>query len=114
MQGLTLHAVQGTLGLGSGKASELQAAVAKANMRALKTLFFVPRYCDATIYQAQVAKFGKAKVIMYPRSTGSGIRACGMVTSICNLAGIRDIGVKVGGAVALVLARVAWPCMHAW
>ena len=101
------HVMQGTLGLGSGKAAELQAAVAKANARALKNLFFVPRYCASTIYQKQTATFGKAKVIMYPRSTGAGVRACNMVNSICSLAGIRDIGVKVWHMLACILALMA-------
>ena len=32
---------------------------------------------------------------MYPRSTGAGCKASHMVTGICKLAGIQDIGVKV-------------------
>lgn len=87
--------LQGTIGLGSGKASELAAAVAKANARALKTLFYVPRFCASTIHQSRTAKFGRAKVVMYPRSTGAGICASRMNTAICRLAGIRDIGIKV-------------------
>ncbi|KAK9800317.1 hypothetical protein WJX73_000972 [Symbiochloris irregularis] len=88
---------QGVLGMGTGKASELAAAVSKANMRALKNLFTVPRYNDATTWQARTAKYGKAKVITYPRSSGSGIMAAPMLSAICDLAGIRDIGVKVHG-----------------
>ena len=96
MTTMVMVLAQGTLGLGSGKGSELPAALRKANARALKNLFFVPRYDGATIYQSRKAKFGRAQVIMYPRSTGSGILASNMVTAICNLAGIKDIGVKVG------------------
>ena len=88
--------VQGTMGLGSGKASELAAAVQKANMRALKNLFYVPMYLGKTIHQRRVAKYGRNKVIMYPRSAGQGIIASPMITAICHLVGIRDIGVKVG------------------
>lgn len=64
-------------------------------VQALKTLFFVPRYKRATILHPLVARYGKCKVTMYPRSTGSGCKASNMVSGICKLAGIQDIGVKV-------------------
>ena len=62
--------------------------------QALKTLFFVPRYHQTILHPLQ-ARYGRCKVIMYPRSTGSGCKASHMVTGICKLAGIQDIGVKV-------------------
>ena len=34
-------------------------------------------------------------MIVYPRSSGSGIKACPWVETVCRLAGIQDIGVKV-------------------
>jgi ribosomal protein S5 len=63
----------------------------------MKTLFFVPRYRSATILHPVTGHYGKCKVIMNPRSTGSGCKASHMISSICNLAGIQDIGVKVRG-----------------
>ena len=53
-----MHNLQGTIGLGVGKASEVQAAVAKADKQALKSLFFVPRYQGATIHQLRKVKYG--------------------------------------------------------
>ena len=38
---------------------------------------------------------GRALVIVYPRSSGSGIKACPWIETVCTLAGISDIGVKV-------------------
>lgn len=67
-------------------------------MQALKTLFFVPRYNDATIRVPIKTKFGKSKVTMYPKSSGSGCKASDLMTDICHLAGIKDIGIKIHGS----------------
>ena len=63
-------------------------------MQALKTLFYVPRYNQATILHPLVARYGKCKVTMYPRSSGRGAIASNLISDICRLAGIADIGVK--------------------
>ena len=57
----THGAVQGTIGLGVGKASEVAAAVSKADKQALKSLFFVPRYHGATIHQMRKVKYGEPR-----------------------------------------------------
>jgi ribosomal protein S5 len=44
------------------------------------------------------AKFGQVKVVMYPKAAGNGIVANDMITEVCKMAGIHDIGVKVHGA----------------
>lgn len=103
--------MQGVLGLGTGKAAELAAAVKKANARAMKNLFYVPRYNRSTIFQTCKGKFGAAKVIMYPRSTNHGIKASPMATAICTLAGMRDIGVKVSLTECLVGGSLPCCCM---
>jgi len=61
----------------------------------MKTLFYVPRYNKATILHPLVAKYGQCKVTMYPRSSGRGAIASNLISDICRLAGIADIGVKV-------------------
>lgn len=35
------------------------------------------------------------QLIMYPLSSARGIRASNLMTSLCQLAGIRDIGIKI-------------------
>lgn len=87
----------GVIGLGMGKSTALGEAVKKANRQAMKTLFYVPRYNKATILHPLVAKYGQCKVTMYPRSSGRGAIASNLISDICRLAGIADIGVKVHG-----------------
>ncbi len=36
-----------------------------------------------------------SQLIMYPLSSARGIRASNLMTSLCQLAGIRDIGIKI-------------------
>ena len=61
----------------------------------MKTLFFVPRYREQTLHHPVQAKYGQVKVIAYPRSSGTGMVASHLMRSICVLAGLRDVGVKV-------------------
>lgn len=67
-------------------------------LQAMKTLFFVPRYNDSTIREPIVATFGKCKVTMYPRGSGSGNRTSNLLSDICQLAGIYDVGIKIHGS----------------
>lgn len=89
---------EGVLGWGQGKAAEVAAAVRKAYQRACRNLYPIPRYNAHTIPEPATATFGKVKVIMYPKAAGRGTVASSLVTHICKLAGIHDIGVKVHGS----------------
>ncbi|KAL6781316.1 MRPS5 [Auxenochlorella protothecoides x Auxenochlorella symbiontica] len=89
---------EGVLGWGQGKAAELQSAVKKAYARACSNLFPIPRYNGHTIPEGIEAKFGQVKLVVYPKSAGSGIIASEMIGGICKMAGIHDIGVKVHGS----------------
>lgn len=53
-------------------------------------------------------------MIVYPRSTGSGIKACLWVETVCRLAGISDIGVKVGCRIDVESAPGAWSGIKSW
>lgn len=87
--------VQGVLGHGTGRANDVSSAVVKAHARALERLTYVPRYRGHTIYYPTKEKYGKSIVIMYPKTSGSGIKASILVDAVCRLAGIKDVGVKV-------------------
>ena len=65
-------------------------------MQATKTLFYVPRYNSATIMHPIVSKYGKCVVKLYPKSSGRGCAASPMMKDICKLAGLKDVGIKVG------------------
>ena len=89
---------EGVLGWGQGKAAEVNEAVRKAYQRACRNLYPIPRFNRHTIPEPATAKFGKVKVVMYPKSSGRGIVASSLVSDICKLAGIHDIGVKIHGS----------------
>lgn len=62
----------------------------------MKNLFYVPRYRGHTIIHPVKAKYGAVTVYAYPLSSGrGGIRASRLMASICKLAGLENIGVKV-------------------
>jgi ribosomal protein S5 len=89
---------EGVLGWGYGKSVEVANAVQKAQQSAYRNLYPIPRHNGHTITEPVTATFGKTKVIMYPKSSGRGIVANPMLASICQLAGIYDIGIKVHGS----------------
>lgn len=89
---------EGVLGWGYGKSIEVAQAVQKAQQSAYRNLYPIPRHNGHTIPEEITATFGKTKIIMYPKSSGRGIIANPMLASICQLAGIYDIGIKVHGS----------------
>ncbi|KAK9820753.1 hypothetical protein WJX74_011094 [Apatococcus lobatus] len=88
----------GVLGLGQGKSANLASSISKAYNRAMEHLFFIPRFRDHTVFAKRKSKYGRALVYIYPKSAGTGVAANPMVTNICHLAGLQDVGVKVHGS----------------
>ncbi|BDA50595.1 probable 30S ribosomal protein S5 [Coccomyxa sp. Obi] len=88
----------GVLGLGVGRSAELADSVKKAYAQASKNLFYVPRFRGHTIIHPVTAKYGRVKVHAYPMTSGSGIRASKLMESICRLAGLQNIGIKIHGS----------------
>ena len=64
-------------------------------VQALKTLFYVPRFRGHTILQPLKAKYGRVLLYAWPKSSHGGVVANNLMTSICRLAGITNIGIKV-------------------
>ena len=115
-----------------------------AGLAVPKSLFFVPRYAGSTFHQLRKVKdgeregedgsrtrseaafqrmplltppdtaAGRALVIVYPRSSGSGIKACPWLEVICRLAGITDIGVKVRSVPSTCRPPRLTPCQTCW
>ena len=89
---------EGVLGWGQGKSAEVQGAVQKAYVRACSNLFPIPRFNAHTVTERAEAKYGQVKMVVYPKAAGTGIVASDMITGICKLAGIHDLGVKIHGS----------------
>lgn len=82
---------KGRVGLGTGKANEVQDAVKKAIANAEKNLIEVPLVEDRTIPHEAIGVNGAAKVLIKPTKAGNGIIAGGAIRAVLELAGIDDI-----------------------
>ncbi len=87
----------GHVGVGTGKALEVPAAIKKAVQAAQGNLMTVSRV-ETTIPHDVKGKFGAGKVFMMKSSKGTGVIAGGPVRSVLELAGIEDIRAKSLGS----------------
>lgn len=87
---------KGKVGVGLGKAVEVQAAVRKATSYAKKHLIEVPLK-GRTIPHPITVKNGAAKVLLKPAPIGTGVIAGGAVRVVVEAAGIHDVVSKIMG-----------------
>lgn len=87
---------KGRVGVGLGKASEVQSAVRKATTYAKKHLIEVPLK-GRTIPHSILVKKGAAKVLLKPAREGTGVIAGGAVRVVVEACGIGDIVSKILG-----------------
>ncbi len=88
---------KGRVGVGLGKAADVQSAVRKGTLYAKKHLIRVPLKSDRTIPHEISLKYGAAKLIMKPAPEGTGVIAGGPVRVVVEAAGIKDIVTKLLG-----------------
>jgi small subunit ribosomal protein S5 len=82
---------KGKVGLGTGKANEVQAAVQKATKAAKRNMIIVPLSKGGTIPHEVDIKFKAAKLRLMPASEGTGIIAGGALRVIFDHAGVRNV-----------------------
>lgn len=87
----------GRVGVGLGKAADVQSAVRKATTYAKRHLITVPLVDNRTIPHTINIKLGAARVLLKPAPAGTGIIAGGAVRVVVEAAGISDIVSKVLG-----------------
>jgi len=88
---------KGRVGVGLGKAADVQSAVRKATTYAKKHLITVPLKDNRTIPHTISIKRGAAKILLRPAQAGTGIIAGGAVRVVVEAAGISDIVSKILG-----------------
>ncbi|HHX03942.1 MAG TPA: 30S ribosomal protein S5 [Tissierellia bacterium] len=88
---------KGRVGVGTGKALEVPAAIRKAVADARKNLVRVP-IRGTTVPHAIQGKSGAGKVLIMPAPEGTGIIAGGPIRAILQLAGYQDVRAKCLGS----------------
>jgi small subunit ribosomal protein S5 len=88
---------KGKVGVGLGKAADVQSAVRKATTYAKRHMIFVPLKEGRTILHQIDIKLGAAKLLLKPAPKGTGVIAGGPVRVVVEAAGIHDVVSKILG-----------------
>lgn len=88
---------KGRVGLGIGKAGEVQGAIEKALRDARKNLITFPMV-DGTIAHDVTVNYKSSAIFIHPAHPGTGIIAGGSARKIFAVAGLKDIIAKQHGA----------------
>lgn len=88
---------KGRVGVGTGKALEVPAAIRKAVTNAKKNVVHVP-LLGTTVPHAIKGRSGSGRVIIMPAPKGTGVIAGGPVRSVLQLAGYADVRAKSLGS----------------
>ena len=89
---------KGLVGIGTGKANEVNDAIAKASKTANKNVFRVALQDNRTIPHEATGKVGRAVVLVKPAKEGTGVIAGGAARAVLELAGVKDIVSKSLGS----------------
>ena len=87
----------GVVGYGLGKASEVQAAIAKGVEDAKKNLVKIP-VINGTIPHYQEFRYDGSKVVIRPAAPGTGVIAGGAMRAVFESVGIKNILAKSKGS----------------
>lgn len=82
---------KGKVGLGTGKANEVQDAIKKAIQDATNRIIKIDLVEKRTVSHDAIGTSGAARVLIKPAKAGTGIIAGGSVRAVLELAGVKDI-----------------------
>ena len=88
---------QGRVGMGQGKANEVQPALEKANKAARRTMIAIKLAGDS-IPHAVWGRFRASRIYLQPALKGTGVKAGGTVRSVLECAGIKNVLTKTHGS----------------
>jgi len=86
------------VGVGIGRAEDVNLAIEKAILNGKKNLINVPLTVNLSIPHVMKSGFGACKIMLRPASQGTGVIAGGSVRTVLELAGIKNILAKQFGS----------------
>jgi small subunit ribosomal protein S5 len=86
------------VGVGIGRADDVNMAISKAILYGKKNLINVPLTLKFSVPHVVKAGYGACKIMLRPASQGTGVIAGGSVRTVLELAGIRNILAKQFGS----------------
>jgi small subunit ribosomal protein S5 len=86
------------VGVGMGRAEDVNLAIDKAVLNAKKDLITVPLTLLSSVPHVIFASYGACKIMLRPASLGTGVIAGGSVRTVLELAGIKNILAKQFGS----------------
>ena len=86
------------VGVGIGRADDINLAIDKAILNGKKNLINVPLTIQYSIPHVVKAAFGACSIMLRPASSGTGVIAGGSIRTVLELAGIRNILAKQFGS----------------
>ena len=89
---------KGLIGLGTGKANEVQDAIKKAEQAASRNLIKIPLVDGRTLPHDIIGTCGRAKDLLKTAKPGTGVIAGGTARIILELAGVKDVVSKSLGS----------------
>lgn len=88
----------GNVGIGLGKSIEVASAIRKASSRAKKKMQKIEITKHGSIRKEVMSQFGSAKILLRPAPEGTSIIAGGVVRSVAELSGIKNLVSKSMGS----------------
>lgn len=86
------------VGVGIGRADDINIAISKATLHGKKNLINVPLTLKYSVPHVIKASYGACSIMLRPASQGTGVIAGGSVRTVLELAGIKNILAKQFGS----------------
>ena len=87
----------GQVGIGLGKGAEVATAIRKATAKARKNMYEIKTNDNGSVKKEVLVKLGSATILLKPAPKGTSIIAGGVVRSVAEMAGIKNLVAKSYG-----------------